>query len=163
GANAAPPAGNGGPMRAADLDLKELLDVDPERAIVRFAGQRVLILDTIAMGILRKELLESLGQTAARALLTRFGYAYGWRAAEALKKVEEQLGQRRRELTRTAGAVEDPSGLTVNSDAMRRVVDLARRVAKVESTVLVTGESGSGKERIARLIHDESARAAGPF
>src|SRR5437762_914657 len=84
GANAAPPAGNGGPMRAADLDLKELLDVDPERAIVRFAGQRVLILDTIAMGILRKELLESLGQTAARALLTRFGYAYGWRAAETL-------------------------------------------------------------------------------
>ena len=46
---------------------------------------------------------------------------------------------------------------------MQQVVDLARRVAKVDSTVLITGESGSGKERIARLVHDESTRAAGPF
>jgi transcriptional regulator with PAS, ATPase and Fis domain len=36
-------------------------------------------------------------------------------------------------------------------------------VAKVDSTVLLTGESGSGKERLARFIHDESARIAGPF
>jgi two-component system, NtrC family, response regulator HydG len=46
---------------------------------------------------------------------------------------------------------------------MREVVDLARRVAKVDATVLITGESGSGKERIARLVHEESARATGPF
>ena len=46
---------------------------------------------------------------------------------------------------------------------MQHVVDLARRVAKVDATVLITGESGVGKERIARLVHDESTRAAGPF
>jgi transcriptional regulator with PAS, ATPase and Fis domain len=46
---------------------------------------------------------------------------------------------------------------------MRRVVDLARRVAKADATLLVTGESGVGKERIARLVHDESERARGPF
>jgi transcriptional regulator with PAS, ATPase and Fis domain len=46
---------------------------------------------------------------------------------------------------------------------MERVLDIARRVAQVDSTVLLTGESGVGKERIARFIHDESARAAGPF
>jgi transcriptional regulator with PAS, ATPase and Fis domain len=46
---------------------------------------------------------------------------------------------------------------------MRQVVDLACRVAKVDSTVLITGESGSGKERIARLVHDESTRMSGPF
>jgi len=46
---------------------------------------------------------------------------------------------------------------------MRKLVDLARRVAKVDSTVLITGESGSGKERVARLVHEESTRAAGPF
>jgi two-component system, NtrC family, response regulator HydG len=46
---------------------------------------------------------------------------------------------------------------------MLRTIDLARRVAKVDSTVLITGESGAGKERVARFIHDESARTAGPF
>jgi transcriptional regulator with PAS, ATPase and Fis domain len=43
------------------------------------------------------------------------------------------------------------------------VLDLARRVAKVDATVLLTGESGVGKERVARLIHEESSRAAGPL
>jgi transcriptional regulator with PAS, ATPase and Fis domain len=46
---------------------------------------------------------------------------------------------------------------------MRQLVDLARRVAKVDSTVLITGESGAGKERIARLVHEESTRSTGPY
>jgi transcriptional regulator with PAS, ATPase and Fis domain len=46
---------------------------------------------------------------------------------------------------------------------MAQVVDLARRVAEVDSTVLLTGESGTGKERVARLVHETSARATGPF
>jgi two-component system response regulator HydG len=46
---------------------------------------------------------------------------------------------------------------------MHRVIDVARRVAQVDSTVLLTGESGVGKERIARFIHDESSRGGGPF
>jgi transcriptional regulator with PAS, ATPase and Fis domain len=46
---------------------------------------------------------------------------------------------------------------------MQKVVDLARRVAKVDATVLITGDSGVGKELIARLVHDESTRATGPF
>src|SRR5436190_15027861 len=46
---------------------------------------------------------------------------------------------------------------------MRTLVDLAQRVSKVDSTTLITGESGSGKERVARLVHEESPRAKGPF
>ncbi len=46
---------------------------------------------------------------------------------------------------------------------MAQLLRLTRRVARVDSTLLVTGETGTGKERIARLVHDESARAAGPF
>src|SRR5207249_10115952 len=56
-----------------------------------------------------------------------------------------------------------PSGLISSSPAMVRTLDLARRVAQVDSTVLITGESGAGKERVARFIHDQSARTAGPF
>ena len=285
-------------MRAADLDIHELLHVLPEGGIITFAGERVLLLDAVALGLLRRELIETLGATAARAVLTRFGYAHGWRVAETLRKgfpwdTEDEWrmagarlhtiqGLVRAEVTRASLsgatpfaegiwhdsyeaeqhllhlgqadepvcwtltgfasgymscvygkeiiAIEDrcrgkgdalcravvrskeewgpelathlpfyqkacldsaltqltdtlkkkerqlqsrralrhidpttPAGLVGSSPAMLRTLDLARRVAQVDSTVLITGESGAGKERIARFIHDESARTAGPF
>ena len=60
-------------------------------------------------------------------------------------------------------AHDQPRDLLGHSEAMRRVVDLVRRVANTRSTVLITGESGTGKERIARAIHDLSDRAGKPF
>ena len=50
-----------------------------------------------------------------------------------------------------------------NSAAFSRVLDRVGRVATTDANVLITGESGSGKEVIARLIHDQSLRAQGPF
>lgn len=289
-------------MRADDLDHKELLELDPEGGTIRFAGQRALLIDAVAMGLLRKYLVENFGLTAARTVLTQFGFAHGWRVAETLqaefkwesdddwrragtrihaleglfrlapgsegplskagvmllasyeaeqhllhfgrsdesvcwtisgltsgylsrstgedvyvledrcmgkghaacqlfgrtraewgdehaeelrfyqpnrlaecldtslhrvtetlKAAEKKLRDHRRALVRVARDVEEPHGIVAKSPPMRQVVDLARRVAKVDATVLITGESGSGKERIARLVHDESTRAAGPF
>jgi two-component system, NtrC family, response regulator HydG len=289
-------------MRAEDLDHEELLELDPEGGTIRFAGQRALLLDAVAMGLLRKYLVENFGLTAARTVLTQFGFAHGWRMAEAmqaefkwntdddwqragirihaleglfrvetggkellsregvtllasyeaeqhllhfgrsdvpvcwticgltsgyvsrssgkeiyvledrcvgkgdaachligrtrqewgderaeelrffeakrleehldvslqrvtetLKAAERKLSAHRRALVRVARGVDEPLGIVAKSPAMRRVVDLASRVAKVDSTVLITGESGAGKERIARLVHEESTRAAGPF
>jgi two-component system, NtrC family, response regulator HydG len=66
-------------------------------------------------------------------------------------------------LVSIAREVDAPLGIVAESAPMRQLVDLARRVAQVDSTVLITGESGAGKERIARLVHEESTRAAGPF
>ncbi len=50
-----------------------------------------------------------------------------------------------------------------NSPALRGALDLARRVAPTRSTVLVTGETGTGKELIVGLIHRISPRAKGPL
>ena len=72
-------------MRADDLDHKELLELDPEGGVIRFAGQRALLLDAVAMGLLRKYLVENFGLTAARTVLTQFGFAHGWRMAEAMQ------------------------------------------------------------------------------
>ena len=289
-------------MRVADLHHEELLELDPEGGVIRFAGQRALLLDAVAMGLLRQYLVKNFGLTAARAVLTQFGFAHGWRMAEAmqeefkwanpedwrragsriytlqglfrtqpgtddplakngavllasfeaeqhllhfgrsdstvcwticglmsgyvsrtageetyvledrclgeghaachlrgrtraewgeeraealaffdsghlaecldislsrvtetLKAAEEKLRAHRRALVRVARDVDEPLGVVAKSKKMQYVVDLARRVAKVDATVLITGESGVGKERIARFVHDESTRAAGPF
>ena len=72
-------------MRAADLDIHELLHFSPEGGIITFAGERALLLDAVALGLLRRELIDTLGVTAARSVLTRFGYAHGWRVAEMLR------------------------------------------------------------------------------
>jgi len=289
-------------MRAEDLDHKELLELDPEGGVIRFAGQRALLLDAVAMGLLRKYLVENFGLTAARTVLTQFGFAHGWRMAEAmqaefkwdseadwrqagtrihaleglfrvepgstdpvsregvvlaasyeaeqhllhfgradapmcwticglisgyisrtagkeiyvledrclgkgdggchligrtreewgderaeellfyraerlkdcldvslhrvtetLKAAERKLRERHRALVHIEPELDLPLGSVARSPGMRKIVDLARRVARVDSTILVTGESGTGKERIARFIHEESNRSAGPF
>ena len=49
------------------------------------------------------------------------------------------------------------------SPAMARVLGLARDVAAADTTVLLAGETGTGKEVLARFIHDRSRRAAGQF
>ncbi len=290
-------------MRIEDLDHQELLELSPETGLIHFGGQRAVLIDAVALGLLRKYLVENFGLTAARAVLTQFGFAQGWRMAETmkaqfswddeadwiqagariqaleglchqepdspnalsaagltlvssyeaeqhllhfgrseapvcwtlcglksgylgritgkelyvledrclgkgdaschlvartraewgeeraaelgffeanrlaasldvslhrvtetLKAAERKLRDHRRALgVKVVPEVEEPLGLVSRSNSMRKVVDLARRVAKVDSTVLITGESGSGKERIARLVHEQSTRASGPF
>ncbi len=86
------------------------------------------------------------------------------------------IGTIRRNLSRIAdtrltaeplGFVEEAfrpgSGVIGKSPAMRRIERLIARVSVVDSSVLITGESGVGKEVVANLIHRNSPRASGPL
>lgn len=54
-------------------------------------------------------------------------------------------------------------GIIGNSILLNRAIDIARQVAPTDITVLITGESGSGKEVFSHIIHQLSARKHGPF
>jgi DNA-binding NtrC family response regulator len=287
-------------MRADDLELGQLLEFEPSGGVLRFAGQRALLLDALALGLLRRELIEALGQAGARAVLSRFGFAHGWRTAEVLRdcfawdsdeewrlaggrlhrlqglvvfrpvprsgeapppfaqaewhesyeaeqhllhvgpseepvcwtltgfaagylsrvhgrrvhcieercrgrgdalclmvgrpleewdaarreearvlhdpctglerlqaltatlrRAERKLDAERRSRRQREPETED--GLVARSEPMRRALEMARRVALVDSSVLLSGESGVGKEALARFIHARSVRATRPF
>ncbi|WP_138441310.1 sigma-54 interaction domain-containing protein [Marinobacter alexandrii] len=57
----------------------------------------------------------------------------------------------------------NPSGVIGESEALRSTLDRVRAVARTPVTALILGESGVGKELIAKAIHDASARSAKPF
>jgi len=288
-------------MNIEDLDLRELLSFDPKGGLIHFIGERVLLLDTTSLGLLRKELIATLGTFAARCILTRFGYAHGWRTATNMKErlpktwnsAAGKIGPKFHELQgfakiinkRTDGEGTEPlvesiwnesyeaeqhllhlglsdeavcwsmagfaSGfvsctegrevyfiedtccgkgdaachaegrfkekwgsalephlayyrmessdailkelsdklrstekrlkekkeqlafleedgdtapfIMTHSRSMRAIVEVARRIARVDSSVLITGDSGVGKECMAHFIHDQSARASRAF
>ena len=299
--------------RGEDLHLAELLDFRPDQGVIRLHEQRVVILSAAAMGLLRKELVDTLGADTARRLLLRFGFADGYHDAVNLRarsnwsnpveglragatlhtlegivradvrrveydehtgrfeeevtwhdsyeaeqhlhhygtseapvcwslvgytsgfvsactgkevyfretacagqgkrhcsaigrdagswgaeidgiradfqsadlgheveRLRESVGRRLKELERRERLLERRERelnllrervarhaaarrFVARSPAMQDVLELAGRVAPLDTTVLVYGESGTGKEFIVRLIHDQSPRAAAPF
>jgi DNA-binding NtrC family response regulator len=296
-----------------DLHLAELLDFRPDQGVIRLHEQRVVILSAAAMGLMRKELVDTIGLEAARRVLLRFGFADGyhdavnlrarsswtspvdglragamlhslegivradvrsveydeetgrfhedvrwhdsyeaeqhvhhygessgpvcwslvgyssgfvsaclgkevyfreiscagqggrycsaigrdvssWGAdAEAIRadfhaaslgheveRLREAVGKRLKELDRRERLLERRERelnllrervnrhaaarqFVAGSQAMQHVLEMAARVAPLDTTVLVYGESGTGKEFVVRLIHDQSPRAAAPF
>ncbi len=84
-----------------------------------------------------------------------------------------KMAERRRELSARAerGELRDreerarvvPGGMIGMEGGLLQLATLARRAAATDSTVLILGETGTGKELVVRFIHDHSPRAGGPF
>jgi two-component system response regulator FlrC len=113
--------------------------------------------------------VRALEPTAAVVLVT------GYDDEEMLRQVREsgadyvlskpfRLDDIKRIVTRVCGPTRGADPELVTQDvAMRQVVERASRVARTDATVLIEGETGTGKEVLARWIHREGIRGRGPF
>jgi len=159
----------------------------PDRALIHLDARRVdLVLADVVMPQMRgDELLRRIhGKHPEQLVILMTAFGSIEQSAAAIREgacdfiakpfspevlrvtVERALRERqmRRELVRLQQLV-DTSDVEIvhRSDAMKRVVALARRAAASNVTVLLTGESGVGKGVFAQSIHRWSARAEGPF
>jgi two-component system response regulator FlrC len=62
-----------------------------------------------------------------------------------------------------AAVADDRHDLVYHDEAMAHVVRLARQIAASDASILITGESGTGMEVMARYVHNRSSRSRGPF
>src|SRR5437762_1701969 len=90
------------------------------------------------------------------------------KVARALQKIsivkeKQALQDENYELIKGQRARGKLGNIIGRSDRMQAVYQMIETVAQVQSTILITGESGNGKELVARAIHDLSARANKPF
>ena len=116
------------------------------------AVRRVLLSDTCDPAVTREA-------------VNRAGVAYllpaSWTDA-ALDDVCRGLSRRGRSNASPASTMRFP-GIVGSSPALRELLHLVERVARTESTVLITGETGTGKELISRAVHEASSRRDNAF
>jgi two-component system response regulator AtoC len=133
------------------LDLFEGLEEGPRPEVILITGHATVdsAVEAIRTGA-RDYLVKPVEIPRLKAILA------GILRTLALKEEIGQLRGQLRELGRFGP-------LIGGSPAMQRVYDLIARVAPTEATVLVTGDSGTGKELVAQTLHQLGARRKGPF
>jgi transcriptional regulator with PAS, ATPase and Fis domain len=82
-----------------------------------------------------------------------------WRQMTAIERDRQRLQEENLALRDVASR----EGFVGESPQIREALDLVRRVAPTGANIMLRGESGVGKERVARLLHSSSDRASGPF
>ncbi len=81
------------------------------------------------------------------------------RRALEKRRLQEEIKALRKQIP----AADPAERIIGGSECMKQVKALVRRIAPLETTVLITGESGTGKELVAEVLHLLSRRAGGPF
>jgi DNA-binding NtrC family response regulator len=131
--------------------LKQLREVSPDTEVVLLTGHATV---ETAVESLRYGAFDYLTKPCKIAEI-----------AAVLHKICEkrQLTNRAAALESRLKHVEGTTRLVGSSRPMQRVNDIIAKVAPTDSTVLILGETGTGKEVVARSIHEQSRRAAMPF
>jgi len=82
---------------------------------------------------------------------------------EEVRRLNRLLGQENALLKEEIRQMKREARYLAESDAMKAIVERVKLVAPSESTVLIRGETGTGKEGLARMVHDLSPRFSAPF
>src|SRR5262245_20896553 len=134
------------------------------------AGDRVI--GAIAMAAMRAERdwslaigprLQLLGEILANALLRREQEAALQKSLREIERLNERLEAETDYLREEIRGVHGFEEIVGESEPLRRVLHLVEQVAPTDVAVLVSGETGTGKELIARAIHSRSSRSSGPL
>ena len=168
-------------LRDAGLAIREFGEVAGVRAALREARPALLLTDVRmpgedGLGLLGELQTQGIGPVIVMSAYTDVATtaaAYRAGAVDYLAKpfdldravaaVQRALESTRQPSPPAAAAVVAHSALLGDSVPMREVFRLIGRVAASDLNVLITGETGTGKELVAWALHDESARRGKPF
>jgi DNA-binding NtrC family response regulator len=144
----------------ADLNMPEMTGIDVLKEVKSFKSDQELIVMTAFASV--DTAIEAMKQGAADYITKPF-------KVDEIKLAIEKSINRRRLIGENTALKKQLQGdhsfdnMVGTSEALIKVKKLARRVATSDSTVLIRGESGTGKDLVARAIHSMSTRCGGPF
>lgn len=154
---------------------EQVRDLQPDIAIIEVLNEQ----EVNAQALVDEELLDSVeflfisdgkpNRQLDKIMLRGAGYHFrqpvdGKLISETLDDFFEQLSETQPGSERALSSELDQFGLLVGSSRpMRKLYRTIRRVAATEANVLIIGESGSGKELVARTLHSASQHAQGPY
>ena len=151
--------------------LKRTLHVQPDAVRIILTGYTEVgdLMDAINEGHVHRYITKpwdpfTLQQSVKQEIRHRELKQENFRLAGQLEKANRQLQTENRELRQEVERLQHSgSEFIFESREMKQLLDLVDRVVETDSTVLIQGETGTGKELMARYIHQNSSRHDAPF